>query len=193
MITRKEILSEAIRRFERDLYENSLPKVDFDELVRKAKNGEEDPKHPFYMQYYLPDEIFKDLLEEYESAYGIRSVWKDNVNTVLEYLKYGGPKLPWKKDEFGFKRYERSPKLEEVISKEDAEKVYELIVNCKDFYKFDSDESTFRFSAFLGSTPTSNKDAVIEYWKSQGVDLEIDEEKMKKEYFDGKWGDYEEE
>lgn len=184
MITRKKILSEAYDRLLRDLYEHSVPKVDFDEMVRMAKNGEEDPKHPFYTQHFLPDEIFMDIYGEYEAAYGIKSLWRDYVDTVLEYLKNGGPKHPFKRDEFGFKQYDISPKLEDVIGKDNAEKVYSLINNCKDFYKFDGDESTFKFSVFLGSGPTSNKDTVIEYWKSKGVNVEIDEEKMKREYFE---------
>jgi hypothetical protein len=47
------------------------------------------------------------------------------------------------------------------------------ITNCKEFYRFDREEADFSCSVALGASPTSNKETVIEYWKSQGKDIEI--------------------
>ena len=47
------------------------------------------------------------------------------------------------------------------------------IITCKEFYHFDREETDFNYSVALGASPTSNKETVIEYWKSQGKDIEI--------------------
>ena len=54
-----------------------------------------------------------------------------------------------------------------------TETVLNTITNCKEFYRFDREESDFNCSVALGASPTSNKETVIEYWKSQGKNIEI--------------------
>jgi hypothetical protein len=53
------------------------------------------------------------------------------------------------------------------------ERLTDLIKHYRDFYKFDNGCSKFQQSIYLGCCPTSNKEEVIEYWKSQGKDIEI--------------------
>ena len=61
------------------------------------------------------------------------------------------------------------------LSEDITKIVMESISNCKDFYRFDREESSFSAGIALGASPTSNPDSVKEYWKSQGVDINIEE------------------
>ena len=45
----------------------------------------------------------------------------------------------------------------------------------KTFIDFYREESSFDCSIALGPSPCSNAETVIEYWKSQGVDIKIEE------------------
>ena len=45
--------------------------------------------------------------------------------------------------------------------------------NCKNYYRYDREESNFSARVALGCSPTSNQKTVIDYWKKQGVDVEI--------------------
>ena len=55
-----------------------------------------------------------------------------------------------------------------------------------DFHNFDRLESQFRATVALGCSPTSNPETVINYWKSQGIEIVIDEKKNldKDDYWD---------
>jgi hypothetical protein len=78
---------------------------------------------------------------------------------------------------------EKTPSLEWVIGKENAQKVFDLIKDIKDFYKFDKDEAQFDFNVYLGCSPTSNAETVKEYWKSQGIDIEIDTTELSEDQY----------
>ena len=67
------------------------------------------------------------------------------------------------------------------ISKE--EKVFDLIKDIKDFYEFDKDETQFDFNVYLGCSPISNAETVKEYWKSQGIDIEIDTTELSEDQY----------
>ena len=59
-------------------------------------------------------------------------------------------------------------------SAEQVTKIFsDFIENRKNFYRFDRDLDKFNTSIWLGAVPTSNKEKVIEYWKTQGEDIEI--------------------
>jgi hypothetical protein len=54
------------------------------------------------------------------------------------------------------------------------EAVIERIEQCRNFYRHGTEEGEFRATvALVCGSPTSNKEEVIEYWKSKGVDIEI--------------------
>ena len=59
------------------------------------------------------------------------------------------------------------------------------------FFRWDRDLNSFKMSVYLGPSPNSNKKAVIENWKKyRNKDIEINEERIIKEYFYGE--DYDE-
>ena len=52
------------------------------------------------------------------------------------------------------------------------------------FYNWNRDLNSFNMSVYLGASPCSNKDTVIENWKKyRNQDIEIDEEQIKKDYY----------
>ena len=54
------------------------------------------------------------------------------------------------------------------------------ISECKNFYQFDREESSFRINVSLGASPTSNPETVKKYWKEKtGEDIQIEERNPK--------------
>ena len=187
MITRDKVLAQGIEECYRAMYSVARPKVDYDELVKLHKEGKEDEKHPFYRQYYIPNDLHNEILDEYRYAYGADSTWYDYVEVIEDAFKKGLVK--YGKDEDGMLTTKKIPSLEETIGKENTEKVLELLDECKHYYRFNRDEHVFNFNVCLGCSPTSNKEEVIEYWKKQGVDVEIDDEEIRNEYYGYDYGE----
>ena len=87
----------------------------------------------------------------------------------------------------GYRGYEHMPTVEEQVkltlkmsnidnpelAKNIADIFRNFIKNRRDFYRFDRDSEKFNYSVYLGASPTTAKDQVIEYWKAKGVDVEI--------------------
>jgi len=156
--------------------------------------------------YFLPREILKDICENYVYAYNIDS--QQQLLDIIEILK-NYCKEPiidkWIEGENGdpgHRGYEHPNNLKEEINKillettslvtDDSNKISEELQNkffefldmAGGFYNWNRDLNSFNMSVYLGASPNSNKDAVIKNWKEyKGVDIEIDEEKMKKEYY----------
>ena len=204
MLDRNEILEKAYHECMAEMYAKSQPSVDYYQLLEDAKNGKIGKNEKVYERHYLSHEEFKHILEKYKNAYNIKSHWIDDVEVLEKYIKEGGSKdkyIEAHTDEYGYhpgyRSYEKVAPLREQLSKifyksdfytgsemdEDSEelidnlysKITDIIDTCKNFYKFDREESSFDCSVALGPSPCSNKDTVIEYWKSQGIDIEIEE------------------
>ena len=181
MKTRKDVLIQAIDECVREMYELSQPPGDLTEIRRLAKEGLEDEKHPFYKQHFLPQEIFTEILESYMDAYGVKSTWNYHVDTIKDYLKNGGTYTDYSD---GKKTYRHTEKLEDLIGKEHAEIVFNLINKCQGYYLFNGDENTFRFNVCLGSSPTSNRKTVEEYWSEKnGEQFKVNDREDWKEIF----------
>ena len=70
------------------------------------------------------------------------------------------------------------------LSKEIQSKFFEFLDMAGKFYNWNRDLNTFNCSVYLGPSPNSNKEAVIENWKKyRNQDIEIDEEQIKKDYY----------
>jgi hypothetical protein len=156
--------------------------------------------------YFLPREILKDICENYVYAYNIDSQQQllDIIAILKDYCK--NPIVDkWIEGENGdpgHRGYDHPDNLEKEINKillettslvaNDSNKVseelqnkfFEFLDKAGKFYNWNRDLNSFNMSVYLGASPNSNKEAVIENWKKyKGVDIEIDEEKMKKEYY----------
>lgn len=204
MLDRNEILEKAYTECMAEMYAKAQPPADYYQLLEDAKNGKIGKNEKVYERYYLSHEEFKHILGKYKDAYNIKSHWVDDIEVLEKYIKEGGNKdkyIEAHTDKYGYhpgyRSYEKVAPLKEQLSgifynsdfytgseMDEAseelidnlyDKVTDIIDTCKNFYRFDREESSFDCSVALGPSPCSNKDTVIEYWKSQGIDIEIEE------------------
>ncbi len=164
-----------------------------------------------YEFYYLPKEITKEICESYVYAYELDR--HQNLLDIIEILKnYCKDPVVDKyvndwTDETGlhhpgYRNYDHPDNLEKEIDKiitnykggkmPDQEllinniknKFFEFLDMAGKFFNWNRDLNTFNCSVYLGPSPNSNKEAVIENWKKyRNQDIEIDEEQIKKEYY----------
>ena len=202
MKTRDDIIREAVHNCFKEMYAKSQPSADYDELVRKFRSGEiteNKGETPIHDRYYLSMEEFVYIRDKYLDMYRMKNLWKSNVDFLRENLTEGSYKDVYISETIdengdwhpGYRTSEKVPNLKELflnvfdeklklgdalrepIAEELYNVVLETIDNCRDFYRFDREEEQFGYSVALGASPTSNKDRVIEYWKTQGVNVEI--------------------
>lgn len=195
MINRDKIIEQAYHDCMKEMYARSQPPADYDQLLEDVKNGKIGKNECVYERHYLSHEEFKYILGKYKKAYNIRETWTSDIETLEEYLKSGGIKdkyIEAHTDKYGYhpghRGYETVKPIHNQISNilhehgiDDkniestiTETILKTVKNCKEFYKFDREESSFEFSVALGASPTSNPEVVKKYWKSQGVDLDIE-------------------
>ena len=176
MLDRDSILEEAFLRCMEEMYERSQPKGSFKKYCEMLKNGEIPKDTRVYERHYLPQKEFEYILNKYIKAYDLENQWHSDCDLIMRDLEEGGYRDIYVKDEdgHGHREAEHTKPLKDLIGEEHAKVVLDLIKDFKDFYRFDRDGEKFNFSVCLGASPTSNPNIVKEYWKSQGVDIEID-------------------
>ena len=161
-----------------------------------------------YEFYYLPKEIMKDICDSYIYAYRIDHQ-QELLNTIEILKEYCRKPIVDKyiddwTDETGFhhsgyRSYDNPDNLEKEIYKYldsnftgvefiNAEilqdKFFEFLDMAGNFYNWNSELNSFNTTIYLGCSPNSNKEAVIENWKKyRNQDIEINEEQIKKEYY----------
>jgi len=160
-----------------------------------------------YEFYYLPKEIMKDICDSYIYAYNIDSQ-QELLNTIHILKDYCRKPIVDKyidgwTDETGlhhpgYRSYDHPDSLEKEITKilgieaEDnpyhvhkiCDKFFEFLDMAGNFYNWSRDLNSFNMTVYLGPSPNSNKEAVIENWKKYRMqEIEIDEEQIKKEYY----------
>jgi hypothetical protein len=160
-----------------------------------------------YEFYYLPKEILKDICNSYVHAYKLDQQQEllDTIETLKNYCK--DPIVDkyindWT-DETGlhhpgYRSYDHPDNLEKEITKilgpeaEDnpyhvhkiCDKFFEFLDMAGNFFNWNRDLNSFNVSVYMGPSPNSYKEAVIENWKKyRNQDIEIDEEQIKKDYY----------
>ncbi len=224
-MTRHDVLKQAIDYCLKELYSLAQPSVEWDDFIKQNKEYLEKEKEynklkdkpdffgylgpkPFEF-YYLPKEIFKDVVDSYIYAYkiddhqnflNIIKILKDYCNEPIvdkyidDYTDEHGNHHP------GYRSYDHPDNLEKEIQsliKRENEEIneVELASECVDkffkfldmagnFFEWNRDLNTFNMNVYLGASPNSNKQAVIDNWKKyRNKDIEIDEEQIKREYY----------
>lgn len=177
IISRNEILKKAVNECMETFYKYAQPAGGYQEfkdiLEHKFEDSREDP---LYGRYYLSEENIKYIVDEFCAAYNIKERWNYDMDLLLHNLNNGGYADKYVKDEehpYGYRTFTEVPPLKEITP--DFQKVLKVIEDYKDFYKFDKEESQFRCAVLLGASPTSNKQAVIDYWKKKGVNIDIND------------------
>lgn len=177
--SRNSVIEEACEKCMRTLYAYAQPKVDFDDFIKENKeyieNGEKGPR-PFEF-YYLPQNVFKDIVDSYIHAYRIAPELKSNIETIKGYLENPiRDKFIKKEGAPGYRGYENFAPLSEVIGSENYDKVKEYLDEAGKFFQWNRMLQKFNMSVYLGASPNSNKDSVIENWKKyRNADITIDD------------------
>ena len=226
MITRRDVLADAIDKCIRELYSLAQPSVNYDDFIEENKKFLEKEKEyyslpedsrPSYREYmgpkpyefyYLPREVFKEIADSYVHAYKFdgQQEFLDTINLLKEYcknpivdkyiegeLREDGTRQP------GHRGYEHPDNLEKEIFKiiDDniplyqppkklvsglQDKFFEFLDMAGNFYDYNTYLNAFNMHVYLGGTPNSNKESVIENWKKyKNIDIEIDESKYNEE------------
>lgn len=197
MLDRKEILERAYHDCMTEMYAKSQPSVDYNQLLKDAQDGKIGKDEKVYERYYLSHAEFDHIRKKYIDAYNIKATWKSDIEILEQYLTEGGNKdkyIEAHTDEYGYhpgyRGYETvnpiSKQIQDIIANEIGEgheetgnKILEAVMNtikdCKEYYRFDREESDFNCSVALGPSPCSNKEIVEKYWETQGVNIKVEE------------------
>jgi len=224
MITRRDVLADAIDKCTRELYSLAQPKVNYDDFVEENKiylkkekeyySLPKDNRPPYYEYmgpkpyefYYLPREVFKEIADSYVDAYKFddKQELLDIIQILKDYCKepivdewVEGPFYKDGTQAPGHREYKSPDNLEKEIYKYldsnftgaefiNAEvlqdKFFEFLDMAGNFFNWNRYLNTFNTHIYLGGTPSSNKESVIENWKKyRNTDIEIDESKYNKE------------
>lgn len=195
MLNRQKILEQAFHDCMKEMYAKAQPSVDYDQLLEDARNGKIGKDEKVYERHYLSSEEFDYIRNKYIEAYNIKESWNSNIELLEEYLSKGGTKdkyIAAHTDEYGYhpghRGYEKVDSIKKQFNAIIADynlydenmlnKLYDCLMNtiknCKNFYRFDREQSSFSCSLSLGASPTTDPNTVKEYWKSQGVDVDIE-------------------
>lgn len=199
-VNKETIMSRAIHDCMKEMYEKAQPIADWDNLIAEYKAGKIGKDERVFERHYLSHEEFKYILDKYVRAYRFENKWREYVNIVRDYLTKGGLKdkyIPDHTDEDGnshpaYRSTEQVPPIKNRIAQllynefhlenanELSDKITDLVLdsvdNCKDFYRFEYDESNFNMAIALGASPTSNPNTVKKWWKENyNQDIEIEE------------------
>jgi len=156
-----------------------------------------------YSFYYLPQTIFKDIVDSYISAYKLDSQQEllDTIEILKDYCEK--PIIDkWIEGENGFpghRGYDHPDNLVTEITKiladnhealniGEAEKLrdkfFEFLDMAGNFYNWNRELNSFNTTVYLGASPNSNKEAVISNWKEfRNKDIEIDDKQIELEYY----------
>ena len=155
-----------------------------------------------YEFYYLPSDILKDIVLYYVHAYKIDAQKEllDTIEILKDYCK--NPIVDkYIEGENGFpghRGYDHPNNLEKELieicdqhshepvnmAKEIQDKFFEFLDMAGNFFNWNRDLNSFNTTVYLGPSPNSNKQAVIDNWKQyRNKDIEIDEKQIKEDYY----------
>jgi len=186
MLDRDKIIQEAIERCLEEMYQKSQPHASYYDYVAKAKKGEINKNEKIFERHYLCKTQFEYILKKYIKAYRLQDEWKSNIDFLTDCLKNGGYKTVYKPLIEGGEPCRTSEKMspiKDIIGEENTNKLLEYIEVIRNFYHFDHEEEIFNFRICLGVSPSSNAETVKDYWKSQGVDIQIDETELTEDQY----------
>lgn len=158
-----------------------------------------------YEFYYLPKEVLKEIVDNYIYAYEIDE-HQNLLDTIDLLKKYCDDPIeefyhPGEGENPGYRDYRHPDNLATCLISELKESTSsdiseEIICKAKDLFfkfldmagKFYNSHwwlNSFNTTVYLGASPNSNKEAVIENWKKyRNKDIEIDESKYNEEDYD---------
>lgn len=174
------VVQECIINCLQEMYKWAQPSLDFKDFYKKLQNHEivEDRDSPTYTHHYLSNDNFIKIKDHYLTIYNFKPYWKEYCDVIEEYLFKGGLRDIWIKEKDGRPGYRSSEPTKPITSflnKDDSDKILSLLKDCSNFYRFDRNYNDMAAAIALGASPTCNKETVIEYWKSHGKDIKIED------------------
>lgn len=185
MKTYNDVMWSAIEDTLQEMYLHSYPSVDWKQRLKDKQEGK-DVDMDLIHHHYLPNELYKSILEMAKQAYSYESFFTDYTEHFANFLLEGGYGKDL--DNPGKDNNKDYKSIKEDIGEEAFEILKKRIKAYKDFYRFDHKRNSFDFTV-MNYSPNSNREEVIKYWKEQGVDLDIPSDKQ---IIANYWGDEEE-
>jgi hypothetical protein len=142
---RDEILREAYDVCLRELYLNSEPSIDINDLIKEG--FVDDEKNPLRERHLIEEDTEEEIIEDCMYSYGIR----DSFHNDLEIIKTDLEQGPYTREsKYDIKQL---PPLKDVIGEEHYSKVKEYLEAINKFYRHDHEYTSFRTSIYLGASP----------------------------------------
>ena len=169
-----------------EMYHYSFPSVSWKQRLQDKKDGK-DVDMDLISHHYLPHELYKSILEMAKRNYSYEPFFQDYTEHLTQFLLEGGygadPDNPGKDNN------KQHPSIKEEIGEEAFEILKKRLKAYSDFYRFDHQRWKFDYTV-MNYSPNCNRQTVIDYWKSQGVELNIpSDEAIINHYWDGEWED----
>lgn len=181
-----DVMWQAVEDTLEEMYQHSFPSVSWKQRVQDKKDGKDVDMDLIY-HHYLPYELCKSILEMAKTNYSYEPFFKDYTEHLTQYLLEGGYGKDL--DNPGKDNNKQHPSIKEEIGEEAFEILKKRLKAYSDFYRFDYRRHKFDFTV-INYSPNSNRQSVIDYWKSQGIELEIpSDEAIINHYWDGEWED----
>jgi hypothetical protein len=182
MKTYDEVMRQAIEDTLEEMYQYSYPKVSWKQRSQELKDGKDVDKDLIH-HHYIPQRLYEDILEMAKSNYGYEPFFQDYTEHFADFILKGGHAKDI--DKGGKDDYKDYQSIKEEIGEEAFAILEKRIEAYKRTYRFDRKRWSFAFSV-SNYSPCTNKQVVLDYWKSQGVDLQIpDDDKIINHYWDG--------
>lgn len=187
MKTYDEVMVQAIEDTLEEMYQHSYPKVSWKQRNQELKDGK-DVDNDLIHHHYIPQKLYEDILEMAKSNYSYETFFQDYTEHFADFILKGGHAKDI--DKGGKDDYKDYQSIKEEIGEEAFAVLEKRIEAYKRTYRFDRKRWSFAFTV-MNYSPCTNKQVVLDYWKSQGIDLQIpDDDKIISRYWDG---EYEEE
>ena len=181
-----DVMWQAVEDTLEEMFFYSFPSISWKQRVQDKKDGK-DVDMDLIHHHYLPHELYKSILEMAKHNYGYEPFFQDYTEHLTQYLLEGGYAAD--PDNPGRDNNKQHPSIKEEIGEEAFEILKKRLKAYSDFYRFDHSRWKFDFTV-MNYSPNSNRQTVIDYWKSQGVDLHIpSDEAIINHYWDGEWED----
>lgn len=186
MKTREDILEQACIECLAEMYNKAQPSLDFKQYYQDVKSGKIDKDDKIYEKHYLSSDETNYIVNKYIDLYAIDNQWTEHADLIFNYLKIGGVKFILNGNT---KECVDQDPLDDVLKQvlinhdvldsellEDlVDSVFNIITNCKSFYKLDKELQSFKHTIYLGVAPCSNKETVIQYWSNKGINVTIED------------------
>ena len=180
----EEVMWSAVEDTLEEMYQYSFPKVSWKQRMQDARDGKDVDKD-LISHHYLPQKLYEDILEMAKHNYSYEPFFQDYIEHFADFLLKGG--RAHDVDKGGKDDYKDYSSLKEDIGEEAFAILEKRIEAYKKTFRFDWQRWKFNFT-IMNYSPNSNRQAVIDYWKSQGVELEIpSDEAIVNHYWDGEW------